>query len=95
MGGIVIKYQQVTNIHDFNKAKIMFPENNKQIIQHYERSLYWIKSLSDISEVQWRMPIEPGKWSVAEVIGHLSPWDEFVLNHRIPFFFVKKCLPKE
>ncbi|MFJ7370674.1 DinB family protein [Lysinibacillus sp. NPDC098008] len=72
----------------------MFPENNKQIIQHYELSLYWIKSLSDISEVQWRMPIEPGKWSVAEVIGHLSPWDEFVLNHRIPFFFVKKCLPK-
>lgn len=64
------------------------------VINHYKKSMDWISDLRSLSEEQWRKPIEPGKWSVAEVIGHLHPWDEFVLNHRIPFFFVDERLPK-
>ena len=65
-----------------------------QIISHYERSIVFVESLTGITEEQWRTPIEPGKWSIAEVIGHLSPWDEFVLNQRLPFLFTKESLPK-
>ncbi len=64
------------------------------VIKHYEKSVDWINHLRGLSEEQWRMPIEPGKWSVAEVIGHLPPWDKFVLNHRIPFLLTDERLPK-
>ncbi|WP_155593327.1 DinB family protein [Lysinibacillus cavernae] len=69
-------------------------QDKTYVIKHYEKSIDWISELRSISEDQWRMPIEPGKWTVAEVIGHLPPWDEFVLHHRIPFLFTGECLPK-
>lgn len=65
-----------------------------QIISHYERSIVFVESLAGITDEQWRTSIEPGKWSVAEVIGHLTPWDEFVLNQRLPFLFTEESLPK-
>lgn len=65
-----------------------------QIISHYERSIVFVESLAGITEEQWRTPIEPGKWTVAEVIGHLTPWDEFVFNQRLPFLFIEGSLPK-
>ncbi|MEY9971106.1 hypothetical protein ABH966_001472 [Lysinibacillus sp. RC46] len=65
-----------------------------QIISHYERSIVFVESLSNITEEQWRTSIEPGKWTVAEVIGHLTPWDEFVVKQRLPFLFTEESLPK-
>ncbi|MGE7674603.1 DinB family protein [Lysinibacillus sp. NPDC094403] len=65
-----------------------------QIISHYERSIVFVESLANITEEQWRTPLEPGKWTVAEVIGHLTPWDEFVLKQRLPFLFTEESLPK-
>ncbi|MEK5433539.1 DinB family protein [Lysinibacillus sp. FSL R7-0073] len=68
--------------------------DKKSIIKHYEQSLIWVKDLRNLSEEQWCMPIESGKWSVAEVIGHLTPWDTFILEHRIPYLFKNASLPK-
>ncbi|WP_418301941.1 DinB family protein [Lysinibacillus fusiformis] len=68
--------------------------DKKSIIKHYEQSLIWVKELRNLSEDQWRMPIESGKWSISEVIGHLTPWDTFVLEHRIPYLFINTSLPK-
>lgn len=65
-----------------------------QIISHYERSIVFVESLANITEEQWRTPLEPGKWTVAEVIGHLTPWDEFVVKQRLPFLFIEESLPK-
>lgn len=65
-----------------------------QIISHYEKSIVFVESLANITEEQWRTPLEPGKWTVAEVIGHLTPWDEFVVNQRLPFLFTEEGLPK-
>ncbi|MDQ0272910.1 DinB family protein [Cytobacillus purgationiresistens] len=70
---------------------------NKQrenILQHYEVSIKFVESLSALIEDQWRSQIAEGKWTIAEVIGHLGPWDEFVLNKRIPYLFSKADLPK-
>jgi len=48
----------------------------------------------ELSEKQWRTPIDEDKWTIAEVIGHLIPWDEFVLYQRIPYLFTEISLPK-
>lgn len=61
---------------------------------HYEKSILRLEHLLDVTEQQWRMPIQQGKWTVAEVIGHLIPWDQFVLNERLPFLFSNNQLLK-
>ncbi|MGN4123808.1 DinB family protein [Lysinibacillus sphaericus] len=69
-------------------------QDKKQILAHYENSMMWVESLANVTEEQWRTPIAAGKWSIAEVIGHFIPWDEFVISKRIPFLFTETGLPK-
>ncbi|MET3202690.1 hypothetical protein CN962_27175 [Bacillus cereus] len=69
-------------------------EKKKQIISHYEKSIDWVKSLTNLSEEKWRVQIDKNKWTIAEVIGYLIPWDEFVLHHRIPYLLKGTQLPK-
>jgi hypothetical protein len=69
-------------------------ETKKKILIHYEDLVGMVEDLLHLSEEQWRTPINKGKWSIAEVIGYLIPWDEFVLCHRIPFLFKETQLPK-
>ncbi len=68
--------------------------DKKKVLVHYEKSIVWVKNLVNVTEEQWRTPIALGKWSVAEVIGHLIPWDEFLVSKRIPFLFTEDNLPK-
>ncbi|MGE7765844.1 DinB family protein [Peribacillus sp. NPDC096540] len=63
--------------------------DKKQIIAHYEKSIGWVKSLTNLSEEKWRTQIDKGKWTIAEIIGHLIPWDEFVLNQRRPYLLTQ------
>lgn len=65
-----------------------------EIIRHYLETIDFGKSLHSLSEEQWRTPIEEGKWTVAEIIGHFHPWDKLVLEQRIPYFFSEKTMPK-
>ncbi|MFO1446316.1 DinB family protein [Bacillus sp. Bva_UNVM-123] len=64
------------------------------IILHYEQSIERVKDLRKLSEEQWRRPIDENKWTIAEIIGHFIPWDEFVLTARLPYFFQEGSLPK-
>ena len=68
-------------------------EDKMKVLNHYQESIDWVNSLRKLSEENWRTPIEVGKWTIAEVIGHLIPWDEFVLNQRIPYLFSTEELP--
>lgn len=68
--------------------------DKNQILVHYEKSLEFVEGLVDLTEEQWRSPIAHGKWTVAEVIGHLTLWDEFVYHHRLPFLLADEILPK-
>lgn len=68
-------------------------EQKQLIIETYEQTIEWVKSLLKLSEGQWRMPVAEGKWTIAEVIGHLIPWDTFVLEQRLPYFFTEQTLP--
>lgn len=69
-------------------------EAKKKILIHFEDLVGMVEDLLHLSDEQWRTPINKGKWSIAEVIGHLIPWDEFVLRQRIPFLFKETQLPK-
>ena len=72
----------------------MLCHDKNEILSHYERSIAFVENLSNVTEEQWRTPIEAGKWTVAEIIGHLTPWDQYVLNQRLPFLFTEENLPK-
>ena len=69
-------------------------EMRKQAIRHLELTIGYAEALLENSERDWRTPVETGKWTVAEVIGHLIPWDEFVLYNRIPYFTHGERMPK-
>lgn len=64
-----------------------------EIIKHHQYAIEFVRSLNNLREEQWRMKKEEGKWTVAEIIGHLIPWDEFVLNNRLPYLFSIQELP--
>lgn len=53
-----------------------------------------MQSLNNLDENLLRKPIDEGKWTTIEIIGHFYPWDEFVLQHRIPYLFKSEYLPK-
>ncbi|MBA4495330.1 DinB family protein [Paenactinomyces guangxiensis] len=66
----------------------------QEILQHQLNSIEYVKSLNTLSEKEWRAQIHEGKWTVAEIIGHFIPWDEFVLHKRLPYLFSEHELPK-
>lgn len=66
----------------------------KEISNHHLNSIEFVKSLDSLSEIEWRTQIEEGKWTIAEIIGHFIPWDEFVIKYRLPYIFSDIELPK-
>ena len=62
-------------------------KNKEELLFHFENSIDFVKNLVKVSEELWRTPIATGKWTVAEVIGHITPWDEFLLKERLPYLF--------
>lgn len=65
----------------------------EEILQHFKSSISFVTSLNQLPEEKWRAEIAPGKWTIAEVVGHLTPWDEFLLVSRLPYFFTDAALP--
>ncbi|MFD2925150.1 DinB family protein [Halobacillus naozhouensis] len=65
----------------------------QQVIRHLEESIDWVQSLNQLPEESWRLPVEEGKWSVAEVIRHLALWDDFIIHKRLPYLFTSQNLP--
>lgn len=64
-----------------------------EILNHQRSFINFIESLNSLNESQLREPIDAGKWSVIEIIGHFYPWDEFILQKRIPYFLTGGTLP--
>ncbi len=68
--------------------------NKESIIDHYEHSIEWVQSLTEVTEEEWHSAIADGKWSIAEIIAHFVPWDEFILHDRLKEFWNNKALPQ-
>ena len=69
-------------------------KEKSEIVAHHQNFITFIHSLKSVDENLLRKPIGEGKWSIIEVVGHFYPWDEFVLQQRIPYLFSGKHLPK-
>ncbi|XBS87375.1 DinB family protein [Bacillus altitudinis] len=68
--------------------------NKDTVIKHYEHTLEWVQSLTEVTEEEWRSAIADGKWSMAEIIAHFVPWDEFILHDRLKEFWNDRALCK-
>ncbi|RAP17607.1 hypothetical protein C2W59_02332 [Bacillus pumilus] len=68
--------------------------NKDTVIKHYEHTLEWVLSLADVTDEEWRRAIADGKWSIAEIIAHFVPWDEFILHDRLKEFWKDRALCK-
>ncbi|MDR7250633.1 DinB family protein [Bacillus pumilus] len=68
--------------------------NKDTVIKHYEHTLEWIQSLTELTDKEWRRAIADGKWSIAEIIAHFVPWDEFILHDRLKEFWNDRALCK-
>ncbi|KEP25806.1 DinB family protein [Bacillus zhangzhouensis] len=64
------------------------------VIKHYEHTLEWVQSLTELTDKEWRHAIADGKWSIAEIIAHFVPWDEFILHDRLKEFWNDRALCK-
>ena len=69
-------------------------EKKRRVIQHYRESIKRAAQWRLLENEEWRAPIAEGKWTIAEVVGHFAPWDEFVRLKRIPYFLNGEPMPK-
>lgn len=69
-------------------------KDKREVIDHYKQSIEFAMFLKDIDNISWRTQIDKGKWTIAEVLGHLIPWDEFVIHKRVPYFMQNSIFPK-
>jgi uncharacterized damage-inducible protein DinB len=68
-------------------------ERREKIALHHQEMMGWVESLNSISKEEWLRPVEENKWSIAEVISHFVPWDDFVMNKRLPYLGCSEPLP--
>jgi uncharacterized damage-inducible protein DinB len=68
--------------------------SRENILLHHQDVIRWAQSLHSLPKEEWHRPIEEGKWSIAEIVGHFIPWDDFVVNMRLPFLGTGEPLPK-
>ena len=44
----------------------------------------WLNTLVDLDETIWFNPIAKGKWSISEIIAHITAWDHHLLSEVLP-----------
>ncbi|WP_257348378.1 DinB family protein [Pseudalkalibacillus decolorationis] len=65
-----------------------------EIIRNFMRFDQWIQSLESVPKKDWFQPMKSGKWSIAEVIAHLTYWDRYFLKERYPLMKHGANLPR-
>ncbi|XEC93809.1 DinB family protein [Paenibacillus tarimensis] len=53
-------------------------------IKSYGKTIEEISKLKEMDEHRLIVPIQEGKWSIREIIGHLYYWDKFILEQHAP-----------
>lgn len=54
-------------------------------VMSYKETTKEMAMLKEIEAPKMLDPIQEGKWSIKEIIGHLHYWDKFILEQHIPF----------
>ncbi|WP_164670198.1 DinB family protein [Virgibacillus doumboii] len=56
----------------------------EDLINDFESFNLYIGSLKTIEETLFFEPIAEGKWSIAEIISHISFWDRYIREETLP-----------
>lgn len=67
-----------------NKRRVSNIKPKERILDHYKSSIEFVSKLDGLDDKQWLMPLDIGKWSTCEIIGHLIFWDQFLIEKRLP-----------
>ncbi len=59
-----------------------------EIMTHQLNAINLVSGLENLSEPEWRTASGEGKWTLAEIIGHFVPWDEFIMQKRLPYLLL-------
>lgn len=87
-------YRTIDRISRIIKNEVMTILNEKfEILDHQNNFINFVNSLTYLDEYVLRQPIQEGKWSIIEIIGHFYHWDEFVLRNRLPYMLTASPLP--
>ncbi|HBF58882.1 MAG TPA: hypothetical protein DDW40_06275 [Exiguobacterium sp.] len=78
-------HAMVAYVKNEEEVDEMNEQTKESLLSHYAMTMTYVKDLEQISEEAWRTSYAEGKWTVAEIIGHLSPWDRFMVAERIPY----------
>jgi len=65
----------------------------QELLNHHTNVMNFVMSLNQLTNDEWQSPIEKEKWSIAEIVYHLIPWDLFIIESRLPFFRSNQSLP--
>lgn len=56
----------------------------EELINDCEKFNHFVNSLGKTEETLFFGPIAEGKWSVAEIISHISFWDKYIREEMLP-----------
>ncbi len=56
----------------------------ENLIDDLESFNLWVSSLENFDEKLYFTPIASGKWSVSEIICHISFWDRYIIEEMLP-----------
>ena len=70
-----------------------FINSREEILAHHKQFFNFVHELSKLDEHVLRQPMQESKWSIIEVIGHFQPWDQFVIEKRLPYIFKNEEIP--
>lgn len=56
----------------------------EELINDCEKFNHFVNSLGKMEETLFFEPIAEGKWSVAEIISHISFWDKYIREEMLP-----------
>ncbi|MBU5214968.1 DinB family protein [Heyndrickxia oleronia] len=54
------------------------------IISNFGKFSSWLNTLEELDESLLSKPIAKGKWSIGEIIAHITNWDNYLLSEIIP-----------
>jgi uncharacterized damage-inducible protein DinB len=64
-----------------------------KLFVYYENAIFEVLKLKEIPESSLLKPIQEGKWSVRDIIGHLFYWDKYILDRLVPHITNNAILP--
>ncbi|MNO29846.1 DinB superfamily protein [compost metagenome] len=55
----------------------MAAATNEQLVSEFQSLIPYIQSLATLEEVDWETPIAAGKWTLKEMLCHITQWDKY------------------